>query len=70
MDLTRFTLKELVLSGTFAQKWPSWKKAIKLLSKGLVKTKPLVSEVIPLEQWEEAFDKSLKGVGIKYLLRP
>ena len=70
MDLTRFTLKELVLNGTFAQKWPSWEKAIKLLSKGLVKTKPLISEVMPLEQWEEAFDKSSKGIGIKYLLTP
>jgi hypothetical protein len=36
----------------------------------LVKTKPLISEVMLLEQWEEAFDKSSKGMGIKYLLTP
>jgi len=29
-----------------------------------------ISEVMPLEQWEEAFDKSSKGMGIKYLLKP
>jgi len=39
-------------------------KAIKLLSKGLVMTNLLISEVMPFEQWGEAFNKySIKSNG-------
>lgn len=70
MDIDKLTLKEVVFTGTFAHKWQSWERAIKLLSNGTIKLKPLISDVMPLDRWEEAFDKALNGIGIKYLLTP
>ncbi len=64
------TLKELTVIGTFAQKKSSWNKGLRLLGEGKVKTGPLVSGEYPLDQWQEAFEKSERRLGIKYLLFP
>jgi len=70
LPFDEITLKELTVVGTFAQKNSSWEKGLKLLSEGRVKTGPLISGEYPLDQWREAFDKSERKLGIKYLLYP
>jgi L-iditol 2-dehydrogenase len=63
-------LKELSIVGAFAQKKSSWGLGIRLLADGKVKTGPLVSGEYPLDHWKEAFEKSERRVGVKYLLYP
>ena len=61
-------LKELSVVGCFAQKSSSWKPGLRLLEEGKVKAGPLISGEYPLDQWREAFERSERRMGIKYLL--
>lgn len=56
LDTRKIIVKELELYGEISHLWTSWKTAIKLVAEGKVRLKPLLSHVLPLEKWEEAFD--------------
>lgn len=56
LDTRKIIVKELELYGEISHLWTSWKTAIKLVSEGKVRVKPLLSHVYPLAKWEEAFD--------------
>jgi L-iditol 2-dehydrogenase len=70
VNMNAVTLKELTILGSFAQKWLWWEKALKLLEQGTVRVNELISEKLPLEQWEHGFEASIAGKGLKYLLIP
>jgi threonine dehydrogenase-like Zn-dependent dehydrogenase len=44
--------------------------ALDLLERRAVDLEPLLSEVVPLERWEDAFAATRAGHGIKYVLDP
>ncbi len=56
LDTRKIIVKELELYGEISHVWTSWKTAIKLVSEGRVKVRPLLSHIYPLDKWEEAFD--------------
>jgi L-iditol 2-dehydrogenase len=58
-----------VLSG-FASTPRSWLRAMALLSAERIVCAPLISAVMPLTAWEEAFAASRDRRGIKYVLDP
>jgi L-iditol 2-dehydrogenase len=64
------TNRELRLLGSVNSKWTSWERALLLLSEGKVSTKPLISAILPLTQWEEGFHNMEAGISIKTLLQP
>lgn len=64
------TLKELSIIGCFAQNHDSWDPALRLLAEKKVKMGPLVSAEYPLDRWKEAFERSERREGLKYLLYP
>ena len=70
LDMNKITLNEIDVAGTFAQKTIWWIRALELLSNKKVRLEPLISDVRPLEQWEEAFELYEKGEGLKFLLVP
>jgi len=70
LDFDLVAYKELVVKGSLGQRWTSWKIGLKMLSKGLVKTEPLISDVLPLSQWEIGFRKVRMKEGVKVLLKP
>ncbi|MBM4401491.1 MAG: hypothetical protein FJ045_06035 [Crenarchaeota archaeon] len=70
LDFDTVAYKELTVKGILGQRWTAWRRGLKLLSNGLVKTEPLVSDVLPLDQWETGFKKMEKKEGIKILLKP
>ena len=43
---------------------------MKLLERGLVQTRDLVTDILPLSQWKIGFDKHEKREGIKIVLVP
>jgi L-iditol 2-dehydrogenase len=67
-DLVCF--KELTVTSGFASTPASWRRALELIAERKVVLEPLVSEVIPLEEWERAFEAARTGTGIKYVLDP
>jgi len=69
-DLQQVALKEVRVSGSFATVPSAWRKALRLMATGQVQTRPLVSHVLPLTQWEEAFCIFESREGVKILLTP
>jgi len=70
IDFEKIAYKEIKVTGSFSQRWTAWELALKLLSQGKVKTKSLVSDVLPLTQWREGFKKHEEKSGVKILLTP
>lgn len=70
LDFDLVAYKEIIVRGMLGQRWTSWNRGLKMLSKGLVKTEPLISDVLPLSQWEIGFQKFRRKEGIKIILKP
>jgi L-iditol 2-dehydrogenase len=62
--------KELRVTGSLGQRWTSWKRALSLLAQGQVDTKVLVSHVLPITEWREAFRLFEERQGLKIVLEP
>jgi threonine dehydrogenase-like Zn-dependent dehydrogenase len=61
--------KELKIQGTYCHNYPNWEKTLLMESMGLVDVKPLISEIVPLEDWESAFEKLLTQKALKILFK-
>lgn len=70
IDFEKIAYKELEVTGFFAQVPSAWKKALKLLGQGKVNLKPLVSHILPITEWEKAFEIVENRKGLKVLLQP
>jgi L-iditol 2-dehydrogenase len=62
--------KELTVTSGNASTPSSWKRAMALLESGQVVLDPLVTEVVPLSDWERVFSMVRAGEGVKYVLAP
>lgn len=60
--------KELMFRGCFRYGAGDYELAVKLITKGLVQVKPLLSSVTPFEDATQAWDKTASGEGIKNLI--
>jgi L-iditol 2-dehydrogenase len=67
-DLVCF--KELTVTSGNASTGASWQRALELIESRAVSLEPLVSEAVPLAEWERAFAATRSGDGIKYVLVP
>ncbi len=70
LDFDLIAYKELTVKGTLGQRWTSWRRGMKLLEKGLVKTEELISDILPLSKWQEGFEKMRRKEGLKIILNP
>jgi L-iditol 2-dehydrogenase len=61
---------ELTVTSGFASTPSSWLLALDLLERRAVELEPLLSAVLPLERWQEAFASTRAGEGIKFVLDP
>jgi len=69
-DMDKVLYGEIKLVGSFSQKWTAWKEAIKLFSEGKIVAKLLVTDILPLEKWEEGFKRCFDGRAIKVIFKP
>jgi L-iditol 2-dehydrogenase len=63
-------LHELTITSGFASTPTSWRTALELVTERRVALQPLLSEVVPLADWERAFAATRAGEGIKFVLDP
>lgn len=70
LDFDTVAYKEITVVGSLGQRWTSWTRGLKLMEEGLVKTEPLVSEILPITEWKTGFTKMERKEGLKILLRP
>lgn len=69
-DLDRVLYGEIRLTGSFSQKHPAWQAALKLAAQGKILARPLVTDILPLESWEEGFQRAFSGQAIKVVFDP
>ena len=62
--------KELVITSGFASTPRSWRRAMRLIEEKAIELEPLVSDVVPLAEWERVFADLRAGKGIKVVLDP
>jgi L-iditol 2-dehydrogenase len=62
--------RELTVTSGNASTPQSWRRALELIESRAVELEPLVSEVVPLGEWERAFAATREGSGIKFVLAP
>ena len=70
LDWDSIMLREIEIQNSFASTWHSWNAALRLVAQGMVQLSPMISAVLPLSGWEEAFEKFRNRQGLKYVLVP
>ena len=60
--------KELDIAGCFSSPPSSWQKALAVEKKEAGKLRKLVTQIIPLEDWEKGFEMMRKGEAVKILV--
>jgi L-iditol 2-dehydrogenase len=60
--------KELDLVGCFSSPPSSWHKALAVEAEEAPKLRQLVSDIIPLDAWEEGFARMRRGEVVKILV--
>jgi L-iditol 2-dehydrogenase len=70
-DLQQFIARELTFTGSYASAG-EFTRCIDLIASGKINVEPLISEVLPLEQGQEAFDRLFKAQEnlLKIVLEP
>jgi L-iditol 2-dehydrogenase len=61
---------ELTVTSGNASTPASWNRALELIAERHVDLAPLFSAAAPLDDWQQAFDATRSGAGIKYVLVP
>jgi L-iditol 2-dehydrogenase len=61
---------ELTITSGFASTPSSWRKALELVGAGGVELEPLLTEVVPMTEWERAFAATRAAEGIKFVFDP
>jgi len=69
-DYEQVAMKELTVLGSYGHVYSSWRRAIALIAAGKIQTRPLITAILPLARWEEAFRRSEAKDGVKFLLAP
>jgi L-iditol 2-dehydrogenase len=62
--------RELSVTSGNASTPRSWRRALELIESRRVALGPLVTEVVPLAEWERAFAATRAGTGVKLVLSP
>lgn len=70
LDFEQVVYKDVQVIGSFASSANAWDRALQLMSSGIVKVKPLVGAILPLEEWERGFEMVRTKESIKVLLKP
>lgn len=69
IDYDTLLYKELKVQGTFCHNYLTWEKALMMESMGLIDVKPMISDIVPLKEWESAFESLLKQEALKVLFK-
>ncbi|NCE65823.1 hypothetical protein D1159_14870 [Pseudoflavonifractor sp. 524-17] len=59
--------RELKIQGTFCHTWKDWRQALRLEETGLLDLSPVITGVVKLDDWKEAFEDLLDKKGMKTL---
>lgn len=62
--------KAVTIQGSFSHNWPIWEKIVSMMATGQLDLGPVLSAVLPLAAWHEAFEGMHTGALVKAVLLP
>jgi 2-desacetyl-2-hydroxyethyl bacteriochlorophyllide A dehydrogenase len=66
----RMTRREIRLQSVMGRTWETWRRMVQLVESGKMDLKPLITQILPMEQYDEGF-RMVKGHEVmKILLKP
>ncbi|GAJ17550.1 unnamed protein product, partial [marine sediment metagenome] len=69
-SLDSLIAKSVSLQGSFSHNWQTWEQVLKLMKKCKLKTKPLISHILPTTEWKKGYQLVETKQAIKVLLKP
>ena len=69
-NLDLLVRKNITLQGSFSHNYQIWEDVIALLSSGQLTVEDIITEVMPLDQWPQAYDLLMQRKALKILLKP
>ena len=70
LDLLQAELKEVTINTSFAGSIDAWNRTMVLLDQKQIELDPIISDIVPLNEWEAAFRNLLDQKGMKILFEP
>ncbi|MEE2709446.1 MAG: zinc-binding dehydrogenase [Gemmatimonadota bacterium] len=70
VDFFQAELKEITIKTSFAGSLPAWDRTMLMMEQGKIDLKSLISDVVPLTDFENAFERLLRKEGMKMVLQP
>jgi L-iditol 2-dehydrogenase len=70
IDVVTLLLHQIRLYGAVSHGSTAWDTAVRLVNSGQVNMGPLVTDIFPLSQWDQALAKVESHEGLKVLLQP
>lgn len=70
IDTGKLHYDELTIKGSYSASAYETEVAFKLLQRGVIKIEDYISGVYSLDETKEALEAHMKGVGIKFLIKP
>ncbi len=70
VNWSKVIYKQLSINSSIAQNWPSWHRALEMVTAKTIDPTAYISHRLPLEKWEQAFDGAERQEGLKYVLYP
>ena len=70
VDMDKLVFKDLTYKGSFTSSATSWKRALELTGTRQVDTHSLVSDILPLEAFEQAFALAADRSRLKVVFQP
>ena len=68
ISLDPLVAKAVTLQGSFSHTYPTWERALGLLSTGQINLAPVIGGIYPLDDWHEAFTRMADGANVKSVL--
>jgi len=66
----RMTRREIKLVSTMGRTWETWRRMMQLVESDKLNLTPLISQVLPLAQYQEGFEQVKSNQVMKVLLKP
>ncbi|MBM3215801.1 zinc-binding dehydrogenase [Candidatus Poribacteria bacterium] len=70
ISLDPIVAKAVRLQGTYSHTWQTWENVLSLLETGAVNMKAMVTHILPITEWEHAFEAAEERHAVKAVLHP
>ena len=66
----KMTRREIRLVSSIGRTWKTWRKVVQLINSDRFNLRPLITQILPMEKYEEGFELAKSPNAMKVLLRP